>query len=657
MSAFTKRALRGAGATLFFFLSIATPSQAETKLKAKAEEIPVAAFANLPTFSNAKLSRTGKNLGYFVSRNGRNHIVFADVGRTKGSTLPPPENAEIINFYWVNDEVMVIQFGFTVNRQVFIGQSYETRAYTLNTKTLEYKWLGRPKRAARMTGSERVSQFERIIDLLPDDPDHILIQLDFELDGNPSVYKVNVNNGRRQLEKRGREGIQNWYTDQTSEVRLGFGYSGRDRKAVMKHPTDGWVDLTDTEWENRLDIEGFSADPNILYVSGLTEHGTNGLFKLNLLSGKVTEQVFAHETVDIDSIVEHPVTGKLAGVAFTVDYEDIEYFDQTLKIVQASLEHVMPGKNVDIAGHAYTRELYLVRVSDGKSPGDYYIYDRDTKRMDHVAARNEPISNIEYYFPELMVAAKPVSIPVRDGTGIPGYLTLPAERGDQPLPTVILPHGGPHARDTAEWDYWTQFYASRGYAVLQPNFRGSTGYGPVFRLAGKKQWGGLMQQDVTDATRWAIQQGIADPGRICIVGASYGGYAALMGTIQEPGLYRCAISVNGVTDLPRLKRNDRHYIGGRVWIQDMGLEGVDDDEVSPHDLADRISAPVLLMSSKDDERIPYKHSQALHRRLKKLKKDSAYVEIEDGGHSMITSAARMTMLTESEKFLKKHLGR
>jgi dipeptidyl aminopeptidase/acylaminoacyl peptidase len=223
------------------------------------------------------------------------------------------------------------------------------------------------------------------------------------------------------------------------------------------------------------------------------------------------------------------------------------------------------------------------------------------------------------------------------------------------LPTIMLPHGGPGARDSADWDYEAQFYASRGYAVLKPNFRGSTGYGAKFRLKGEKQWGGLMQQDVTDATRWLISQGIADPERICIVGSSYGGYAAMMGLIQEPSLYACGISMNGIMNIPALKTQNLRLIGGRDWTEEMGLEGAKDTDVSPQQQALRIKDPVLLIAATNDARVPYEQTRKMHRALKRLKKDTTYVEINTGTHYMVNAASRLAMLSAAEKFLAKHL--
>nr|WP_281501521.1 alpha/beta fold hydrolase [Kordiimonas laminariae] len=252
-----------------------------------------------------------------------------------------------------------------------------------------------------------------------------------------------------------------------------------------------------------------------------------------------------------------------------------------------------------------------------------------------------------------------VNITARDSINIPSFLTFPAGKEDtKSLPAIILPHGGPFGvRDDAHWDYWAQFYASRGYIVLQPNFRGSGGYGRTHRYSGFNQWGGKMQDDLTDATKWLISEGYADPERICIVGGSYGGYASLMGLITEPDLYKCAISINGVTNLPRIKRDDKNNsIGGRNWIKRMGLDGVDDEQVSPYHRAQEIKVPVMLISAEDDTRVSYRQSGQMHTRLRELGKDSTYIKLDDGGHSLVTAKARHTLLTETEKFLQKHIG-
>jgi dipeptidyl aminopeptidase/acylaminoacyl peptidase len=257
---------------------------------------------------------------------------------------------------------------------------------------------------------------------------------------------------------------------------------------------------------------------------------------------------------------------------------------------------------------------------------------------------------------DVLQPKRPVSYTSRDGVEIPGYLTLPDSAQAGPLPTVILPHGGPKDRDDIRFSYLVQFLASRGYAVLQPNFRGSTGYGQKFMEAGIKQWGGRMQDDVSDGVQWLIDEGIADANRVCIVGWSYGGYSAMMGAIKTPDLYRCAASINGVMDLARLREQDKtELVGGEAWVAHMGLDGESVKSVSPLHRAESIEVPVLIVQARDDVRVTDEHGRNMTERLRKLDKEVDYLEIERGGHSLITAAGRAQMLAGLEEFLARHL--
>jgi len=634
------------------FLAISSYShfaQAESAAQ-QPSDIPVETFAALPGTSGAKLSPSGQKIAYFISIDGRRHLVVQNLDASEPQVVAPwDEKLEFESVFWKSDDMVIFRVSMTLSRWAFRGKSHETRVISMKLSDEKYVWLGRPKKQNR---DHQPSQYERIIDFLPDNPNHILMELDFNLDGSPVVYRTNITNGRRTVHKGGKNGINDWYADQNSEIRMGVGYKSRSSKfnAIFKTAEGKWINLEKLDWADNFDIVGFTDDPNTLFVRGMNAHGTKGLYRLNVPSGKVVDEIFAHEDVDMAGIVEHPGSGRLAGVSFVDDYFRIQYLDKDLSLLQRSLNKALPDTINSIVSKARLKEQYLVLIKSSTNPGDYFLYDRPNRKMDWVMSTRRQIDET------LMSPTQPVSIPVRDDSEIPGYLTIPKGREAKNLPAIILPHGGPTGRDTANWDYEAQFYASRGYLVLKPNFRGSSGYGPAFEAAGKKQWGGLMQDDVTDATHWLIDKGMADPSRICIVGSSYGGYAALMGTIKEPGLYQCAVSVNGVTNLPRLKENDRGYIGGRAWIKNMGLKDASDKSVSPHHRAKDISAPVLLISSKDDARIPYQHSRDLHKKLKGLKKASRYVMIKKGTHHMVTEQSRLTMLRETEKFLAEHIG-
>jgi len=628
---------------------VAISASTATAQQKKPADIPVEAFAALPGFSNAAISPDGKHISYFVELDGHREVLVQALDGSNAFRVPPPKEANFRAYRWASNDVILFQSSMTLQRRIFRGKTQETRWFSLDLNTKDFTWLGKPKRRSQ----ERVSQTERIIDMLPNDPEHILLELDMNLDGMAEVYETDVKSGRRAVRKGASRGIQNWYTDNQSEVRLGNGYDGSKFVTKLKRSDGKWVDLKKVDWAKKFRIEGFSNKPNTLYVSGHSPYGTEGLYELNLDTGIIAETVFVHGKVDLDYAFENTSTGKIEGVVYTDDFTRIKYINKVKERIQTGIDKALPDSVNTILSHVEALDWYFVLVESDKNSGDYFIYDRPKGQLHYV---NRIRGNID---PELMASVETVTIPTRDQKEIPGYMIVPNGKEAHNLPTIVMPHGGPFGvRDSAEWDYEAQFYASRGYLVLKPNYRGSGGYGPAFERAGYNQWGGLMQDDVTDATKWLIDNGHSDPDRICIVGSSYGGYAALMGVIKEPGLYKCAISVNGVSNLVRLKSGDKsNAIGGRSWTKRMGLTGVKDSEVSPHHRADEVSAPVLLMSSVDDARVPWRMSRDTHKKLKKLKKDSTFIRIEDGTHHMVTANSRLTALKAAEKFLAEHIGK
>jgi dipeptidyl aminopeptidase/acylaminoacyl peptidase len=254
-----------------------------------------------------------------------------------------------------------------------------------------------------------------------------------------------------------------------------------------------------------------------------------------------------------------------------------------------------------------------------------------------------------------------VTYSARDGLEIPAYLSLPPGAMNPPqrlLPAIVLPHGGPIAQDVAAFDPWVQLLTNRGFAVLQMNFRGSTGYGREFRTSGFKQWGQAMQDDVTDGTRWLIEQGLADPEKICIFGGSYGGYAALMGAVRESGLYTCAVSLNGVSDLIALMDHQRRYAFYEAAVAHIGDRWTDRKmlkENSPVNRADEIKIPVLLVHGTDDRTVPYSQSNAMANALEKADVTYQYLKIENADHSLTRGDHRLEFFTALDKFLGTYL--
>lgn len=646
-----------AAALSFCFLSFPSGTPLAQQDYAKPSDIPAKAFAALPDVSAPMISPSGKKIAYFVDRNGRLALIVEQLETSRSTFVAPPgDELNFQSFFWKTEDIIIFKMGQTADSGFAGANRSENRAFSFQLEDMSFVWLGKPDRKRTYLTNEKISdplsQFEEIVSRLPDDPDHILMALDFERDAEPAIFKVNVKSGRRQRFQNGKKGINRWHSNPSGNIVLGSGYRSRskDFNIVYRNGDDDWRALGKSAWTKKFDLVGLAPDAGQLLVTGQSPDGDHALMKIDVVTGDIQETVFQIGKFELDGIFRHPITNEMAGVYYTDDLQRVVYFNQGLKRFQSHLAAAFPDSSAKIINMSRDYKTYLVKISSNSNPGDYYIYDRTKGQLAKFSAAREAIDT------SLMASTHAVTIKMRDGSSIPAYLTLPVGKALKKLPAIVLPHGGPTARSSAEWNYEAQFYASRGYLVLQPNFRGSSGYGDAFELAGKKQWGGLMQDDITDATKWLVDQGHADPERICIAGSSYGGYAALMGVIKEPGLYKCAISVNGVTNLSDLKRNDRKYIGGRAWVETMGLAGAEDKDVSPYHRAEAVSAPVLLMSSIDDARVPWKMSQDMHKRLKKLNKPSEFVKIENGTHHMVTAQARLTSLKAAEAFLKEHIG-
>lgn len=608
---------------------------------------PVETFAALPNFESPRLSPDGTKIAFFVNKDGRRQLVVKSfVNDADSFWVPAPTTANFRTMRWADSNMILIQSRLSIDRDYYATTATETRWFSFDIKKKKFVWLGKPSRR------EILGQHERIVDILPNNPNEILIELDTNRDTEAEVHVVNIKTGGRRIRKPEERGIQNWYTDHESDVRLGTGYNGYEWITKIKDKKGFWTKLNNVEWAAKYSVLGFTHNETEIYVRGPSQYGTTGVYKLHLETGKIVETIFEDEKYDVSFVLRSEQSSEIEGVAIEGDYLEYHFFGGPKLPVQKTIDRTLVNRINTIIDYVAAQNWFLIFSESDQNPGEYYIFDAGKKELRYLSSVRADID------PEKMATVEPVFIPVRDGSTIPGYITIPNTKEPKNLPTVVMPHGGPYGvRDNAEWDYEAQFYASRGYLVLKPNFRGSDGYGTIYRVAGHNQWGGLMQDDVTDATRWLISEGMSDPNRICIVGNSYGGYAALMGIIKEPALYKCAISVNGVTDLVSLKNTDRKYsVGGESWIGRMGLEGTADEKVSPYHRAEDINVPVLLMSSVDDARVPWELARKLHKKMKKIGKESTYVKIEDGTHNMVTTKARLTVLTHAREFLDKHIG-
>ena len=359
-----------------------------------------------------------------------------------------------------------------------------------------------------------------------------------------------------------------------------------------------------------------------------------------------------------DGLVTHPRTKLLIGASTEgEDGRTYKFLDPAAEGAWRSVSVAFRNKRVQFVSWSEDMRQMVVLTEGAGDPGTYQLVDLDRRTAEIVGSRY-PLT------PEQVGEVRPISYEAADGMRIPGYLTLPPGVTDpKDLPLVVLPHGGPASRDTLGFDWWAQGLASRGYAVLQPNFRGSDGLGQAHLEAGYGQWGRKMQTDLSDGVRWLASQGIVDPKWVCIVGASYGGYAAMAGPTIDPGVYRCAVAVAGVSDLRAMVQWSSSQAGARdapavrYWNRFMGADRLGDrdlDAISPAKLADRADAPILLLHGRDDTVVPFVQSRMFADALKAAGKPYELIELNGEDHWLSRAETRQRMLNETVRFLETH---
>jgi dipeptidyl aminopeptidase/acylaminoacyl peptidase len=478
-----------------------------------------------------------------------------------------------------------------------------------------------------------------------------------------AVFEVDLNTGKGELIERGTHTTRGWLPDDQGRLRLRVdadpdknttefwlrnGDSGRLR--LLKR----WPSLVDVDWS----IDGFDPeDANFAYVTGDFGADKTVIRRIDLRNGRIGPIFAEKPDVDMGGMLAENWTNRPVGFAWTDDRPRQSYFAPNWAALAQKAQARFPGKTLSFPVESADLHLAVVHVSAPDDPPSAYLMSADGTRFEHLYDEYPQLENRTHG------AVRKFTYAVRDGAQIPAYLTLPPGADAKSLPLVVMPHGGPQARDEGVFDWWAQFLAARGYAVLQPNFRGSTGYGKAFERAGWKQWGGLMQDDVSDGVAQMVKDGVADPKRICIVGASYGGYSALSGATKTPALYACAAAIAGVSDLNLMIRNDLSNLQSdpltRDWIENVVAGDITDkaalDKVSPARQAEQVRAPVLLIHGRDDTTVPFAHSEAMRAALVAAGKPVELVELAGEDHYLMKAATRRQMLTALDAFLAKHL--
>ncbi|MEP1385077.1 MAG: S9 family peptidase [Paraglaciecola sp.] len=622
---------------------------------------PLAAFSQLPSFQNIRLSPSGNRIVYIQNVPSPKNVAslnFYDLSTGKMTPILSSDNKKIsIRWYrWASDDILLLSIS---DEQEFGRNKHlDTRLYSidLSKDKFELKLLVKPAYSTRNDIRNYWDpQFkDRVVDFLPDDPDHILMAIDFEVPHQPAVYKVNIHNAKNQRMLRSKLNVRHWITDRQSVVRIAVGENydnGEFKYAYAKEKGASFKTLFkyNALTDKPINVLGFDLDPNILFYTQY-KADKQALYKMDLTSNEST-LLLAHENYDVDGeIIYAKKTGEAIGLTDAHSPYGRFYFDDKHYVLHRQLDKAIPGASNFIHSQNKDGTKYIVRSESDTSPSFYYLGDK----------KEGSLSGLLNSYPELegskLAEHKKITFTTRDNLKIEALLTLPLF-GEAPYPTVVHPHGGPGARDYSGFDPYVSFMTSRGYAVVRPNFRGSTGYGHEFAEAQKGRWGLEMQDDITDATEHLIEQGIAQKDKICIFGASYGGYAAMMATVKTPDLYACAVSFAGVSDLKALRKSRSEYFVGSLFIDaQLGERSSDLASRSPINFVEKINTPLLIMHGVEDRSVPIDQSRKFVKELQAKGKAFRYVESTLGDHHLKLSEQRHEFFVELDGFLTEHLG-
>ena len=633
----------------------ASPASAQ----AAAEPAPIAAYGALPSMEFVKLSPSGSKIA-FVTVSGEDRLlVLLDLTTRAQIGGVGVGRAKVRDLEWIGEDRVLVtttktetipQLGM-VNGELATGQIYDPGKNRLVTMLANTRDL--------------FPALFSDVGVVDNNGPQVLVRA--YAFGNPErldLFRVNLETGRAALAEVMGLNVTDFILDPTGQSIARSEYESRSQVwSLYLRQGNGFRRVWDTtapiDTPNLLGL-GMTGQSVILAADrpDLSQPGREDaeFFDVNMTTGAWRAVRFEFMP---DALYFHPVTRRMIGARRSSDSGPIYAFaDEQARALYDSIQQTFAGQGAEVVSWSDNFRQAVVYTGGDQDSGTYRVLNLDTATVTPVGGAYEAVTS------DRVASVEPVRYPAADGLEIHGYLTLPpGMQNARGLPLVVLPHGGPQSRDVMTFDYWAQALASRGYAVLQPNFRGSTGRGDAFVEAGYGEWGKKMQTDLSDGVRYLAAQGTIDPARVCIVGASYGGYAALAGPTLDPGVYRCAVSVAGVSDL-RIMVDDEASRGARrenqttrYWNRFMGADRLGDrslDERSPARLADRVTAPILLIHGRDDSVVPIEQSRLMERALRRAGKPVEFIELAGEDHWLSRGDTRTRMLTETIRFLQTH---
>jgi dipeptidyl aminopeptidase/acylaminoacyl peptidase len=630
-----------------------------------------AAFGARPSVSDLTLSPDGMRVAWIAPAAGQGAVVYtmslAKDAKAQGAFTANGNGERVSSCRWVSNERLVCTVAL-MRKDPTLGVVPISRVIAVNIDGTNQQMLSTRENSYshgwQLGGGE-------VIDWLPDAESSVLMVRVYLADDRTGsrIGSADAGLGVDQLDTRNlqshrieppRREAMDYISDGRGHVRIvglrSHDSSGNDTGTVefLYHPADS-QELQPLASYHSADRSGFlpvAVDPDLNVAYGFKKlEGRSAVYSIALDGSRHEQLIYANPEVDVAGLIRIGRRNRVVGATYITEYRHAVFFAPEIKALTEALAKALPQHpRLRIVDASVDESRLLVLASSDTDPGVYYIFDRKSHELQTFLVVRSQLEGVK------LAAVKPVTYAAADGTSIPAYLTLPAGmESAKGLPALVLPHGGPGARDEWGFDWLAQFFAARGYAVLQPNFRGSAGYGDAwFVQNGFRSWN-VAVGDVIDGGRWLVNEGIADPGKLAILGWSYGGYAALQSAVVEPTLFKAVVAIAPVTDLNELKEEHRHWSDFELVSHYVG-DGPHTREGSPAQHADRFRVPVLLFHGGLDRNVGIQQSRLMEERLKAAGAKCTLVTWDDLDHYLENSSARAQLLSQSDAFLRASFG-
>ncbi|MCG7532272.1 S9 family peptidase [Psychrobium sp. MM17-31] len=637
---------------LIFTLLCITPIQAKN--------IPITEFNKMPMVAQPSVSPDGKNIATIVNSEDKTQVAiipFNDPSKMSIIVALGGDKFRIDSIDWANNQRVLI----TVS-QPFKAYNLQLRTSHIYSASLDGKDVIELKKRLhrKATAEEFYRNSPNLLSLLKDEPNHILVTINDIRDNNySSVFKVDIRDSSYEKYLPNGKLITSWNVDSKGQVLMAYGidddrttdkryfYTRKDSKSDWK-----LIKVSEGYTTETFSPKLYDPKTNSVIVKSDYKLGKDALWRYDIVSGEYSLLGEAPGNYDIEDalFVEENGERKVVGFSYVDNYLKRVYFDKSSETLNKQVAAIFSKKSLKASLYHWNSDKtrYIISTISDTKPTQYYLFDKNNPKI------------VPWYgaFPglakEKLASVSPIQFQARDGMQLYGYLTLPNGVNNPPL--IVHPHGGPYGiRDTQYFNPFVQLFASRGYAVLQVNYRGSGGYGNAYHTSGYEQWGKKMQTDLIDGLNWVKEQELANTTNACIAGGSYGGYAALAAGYQTPDLFKCIVSIAGVGDMTEQvkmwrKKGLRSYIQNAVNPNDENLQGI-----SPQFHADKFKAPVLLIHGQVDTRVSYRQSEKMYEALQAAGKDVDYKLFKFGTHYLNDAVNRREAMDLMIDFIDEHL--